>query len=330
MALTLSDPGYIDGVPSKFSDLTISCGGVDLLVHKVHMCTASKVMERAVEGRFKEGATGVIVVEEFDADTMKKVIRFVYTDKYNVPGKEQDSNPETVKANLLSHLRVNAAADYYDIEPLKLETRERVKAILGSQRLWSPDYFPAVLKEAEERNGDKDLLRILHSTTSEHIEQLLRIDEFNIPYAVIRGYLMPIMNKLDSQAKKAEREREAEKRERAKADREKEQAEKETKRLRQERNQLKQEKTQLTQEIAKLKQEKTELEKEREELQDDMDELKDDRDDILHARDKLKREKEAIRRDRDTIKRERDHTRRRVDYLEREWAQMFPPRIGYM
>ncbi|KAL1849678.1 hypothetical protein Daus18300_013179 [Diaporthe australafricana] len=66
----------------KFSDLKLLCEGREFAVHKAILCTQSRVISAACEGNFEESRTNVIKIEEFDADTVQRMLEFLYSGDY--------------------------------------------------------------------------------------------------------------------------------------------------------------------------------------------------------------------------------------------------------
>jgi len=75
----------------KYSDLTIVCQGRGFKVHKAILCPQSEVISKLCDIDMLERKTGVIEHEEFDADTVERMIDFAYEKEYKVvrrPGYE--------------------------------------------------------------------------------------------------------------------------------------------------------------------------------------------------------------------------------------------------
>ncbi|KAK5172631.1 uncharacterized protein LTR77_002751 [Saxophila tyrrhenica] len=68
----------------KYTDLTTKCGNREWHVHKAIVCTASCVIATECDGEMKEGLSGVIEQEEFDEETVDRMITYVYTRSYTV------------------------------------------------------------------------------------------------------------------------------------------------------------------------------------------------------------------------------------------------------
>ncbi|PGH14670.1 hypothetical protein AJ80_05851 [Polytolypa hystricis UAMH7299] len=102
----------------KYSDFKIKCQGEEFPVHKAIVCTQSPVIAAAVDGGFRESLTASFNIEDFDAETVRLTIEFMYTQKYSTirqpavdeapesesksmanpefgPGAEPESSPES-------------------------------------------------------------------------------------------------------------------------------------------------------------------------------------------------------------------------------------------
>lgn len=67
----------------KYSDLTIVCQGRQFKVHKAILCPQSDVISKLCDIDMVEKRTGVIEHEEFDADTVERLIDFAYKKEYD-------------------------------------------------------------------------------------------------------------------------------------------------------------------------------------------------------------------------------------------------------
>ncbi|KAK5108805.1 hypothetical protein LTR62_007779 [Meristemomyces frigidus] len=68
----------------KYSDLFIECKGRSFKVHKAFVCSQSEVLARECDPGMVEGKTGVIKHDEFDADTVCRMLSYMYLGKYSV------------------------------------------------------------------------------------------------------------------------------------------------------------------------------------------------------------------------------------------------------
>ena len=77
---------------------------------------------------------------------------------------------------LICNVRVNAIADYYDIQPLMKLANEHIQKIL--QKDWSADGFSVVVQEVLDSSGDKALHDIMSSSVASNIEKLITREDF--------------------------------------------------------------------------------------------------------------------------------------------------------
>ncbi|KAK8209737.1 BTB/POZ protein [Phyllosticta capitalensis] len=120
----------------QFSDLTIQFpDGQKLRVHKALVCAFSEVFHKAVSGPFNESITGVIEISFEDTEAVFSMIQWMYTGTHATP-EEQSPLPEE-QSPLVFHIRLYAAADFYQVNSLK---REMIRCILPQLRdQFNPD-----------------------------------------------------------------------------------------------------------------------------------------------------------------------------------------------
>lgn len=73
----------------KYSDLTIKCGDRSFKVHKALVCLKSAVVAAECDTNMMERQTGVIDHSVFDADTVMRLLQFVYLKTYDVAAPEE-------------------------------------------------------------------------------------------------------------------------------------------------------------------------------------------------------------------------------------------------
>ncbi|KAF4968443.1 hypothetical protein FSARC_4137 [Fusarium sarcochroum] len=185
----------------KYSDFTLICKGHEFKLHQVIVCPQSPVLTAALSGGFQEAISKVITVNGFDLPAVQHMISFLYTGEYQIvfkseqkstsddgqnreeadavshssPAPSEPTEDETVEI-LLSHLRVNAIADYYNIQNLSQLANSKIQAILEETQ--DADVFPKVLQEVSTSNRDADLHSIIASATAKCIEQLTELQTF--------------------------------------------------------------------------------------------------------------------------------------------------------
>lgn len=128
------------------------------------------------------------------------MISFLYTGEYQVETKSEDSpipsneqchdeadsisqscsGPESMKnetiENILSHLRINAIADYYNVESLTQLANSKIQANLEQGQ--EADLFPRVIQEMSKSNRDDKLCAIVASATAECMGELIELQGF--------------------------------------------------------------------------------------------------------------------------------------------------------
>ncbi|TFB05534.1 hypothetical protein CCMA1212_003178 [Trichoderma ghanense] len=138
----------------QFSDLTVVCRGTEFKLHKVIACLQSPVFLAAVNSDFQEGRTGVIKIDQFDPETVRRLVEFLYTGDYDRQPQEPQPAQEQTQGTVL-HVRVNAIADYYGVKALGHLATQKVKQAF--QDNWDPKTFMITAKEALGASGDKTL-----------------------------------------------------------------------------------------------------------------------------------------------------------------------------
>lgn len=150
--------------------MTIKCEGREFKVHRLLISAASPILKAACQNGMKESQTGVVEHNTFDADTVERMLEFIYTRDYTVPWEmaviteaigSSESKHETdevtvtgVMAHWILHTRMYAIGDYYHLPTLKDRALVGVQA--AARIPWELDdlvYFVYVVKEAHELIG---------------------------------------------------------------------------------------------------------------------------------------------------------------------------------
>ncbi|KAG8677667.1 hypothetical protein FPOAC2_03798 [Fusarium poae] len=200
----------------EYSDFTLVCKDREYKLHQVIVCPQSSVITAALSGGFKEATTKVLTVNEFDVFTVHYMIAFLYVGQYAICSerapKSDDGNnqndteeskyyikkPEEENVDdLISHLRVNAIADYYNIEKLAKLSTSKIKAFLDKGQ--SAEVFPRIIQEVSTSNRDPDIHSIVASAAVTHIERLCDLEAFqdmdldgNLTMEMFRAYTKKI------------------------------------------------------------------------------------------------------------------------------------------
>ncbi|KAI6763352.1 hypothetical protein FGRA07_11363 [Fusarium graminearum] len=204
MVLQSHDFLFSLSVSGKYSDFTLVCnGGHEFKLHQVIVCPQSSVITAALSGGFQEATSKVLNVTEFDVDTVQYMISFLYTGEYQISSKgdkpdsddgspqEEDSNdaadqasqasshlsePDETVDDLFAHLRVNAIADYYNIQNLAQLANTKIRAILDLGQ--NTEAFPRIIQEVSTSNRDINIRSIIASAAVARIEELCHLKAF--------------------------------------------------------------------------------------------------------------------------------------------------------
>ncbi|KAF5640433.1 speckle-type POZ [Fusarium sp. NRRL 52700] len=191
-------PFLMDLVESgEFSDFTLRCQESKFTLHEMIVCPQSRVISTALRNGYKETTTKVINVNEFDVGTVQCMIDFLYTGDYRIapePEKpvvaqegedrgarsdedkmtddstESEDSSEKTTGKILSHLRVNAIADYYNIQRLITLSTLKIHKILKGH--FDVKILPTVFKEMATTNRNPELRAVMVDTTAKYIGEL--------------------------------------------------------------------------------------------------------------------------------------------------------------
>ncbi|GAB1726533.1 hypothetical protein NU195Hw_g2458t1 [Hortaea werneckii] len=177
------------------SDMTIKCENREFKVHKVLVSAASPILKAACQNGMKESQTGVVEHKTFDADTLERMLEFIYTRDYTVPWttpdvmtgairtSESDSEADEVlvigtSARCIAHTRMYAIGDYYQLPTLKNRALEEVQKVAAAP-LELRD-FVYVVREACKLIGkhETDFHRIIQTVCRENVMELKRDKKF--------------------------------------------------------------------------------------------------------------------------------------------------------
>ncbi|KAF5589509.1 speckle-type POZ [Fusarium pseudoanthophilum] len=185
----------------EFSDFSLVCKDQEFKLHQVIVCPQSPVISAALNSGFEETTSKVIKVNEFDVPTVQSMVTFLYTAEYEIapepekataqhdhdekkdegeiasddgkmsedPRAPQEIGEKSVY-QIVSHLRVNAIADYYGIEKLVKLSTSKIQAILQGHL----DFviIPQVIAEMSIANRDAQIRSVVARATARYIQQL--------------------------------------------------------------------------------------------------------------------------------------------------------------
>jgi len=106
---------------AEFTDLTLSHEAGCFKVHRIIVCSQSKVLYKACTRGFKESSTGVIEMADMSYTELNKMVNFFYSMNYDDEIPEEETGYETgPPISLLQlHARMFALGDRYDIPGLR-------------------------------------------------------------------------------------------------------------------------------------------------------------------------------------------------------------------
>lgn len=168
----------------EHTDFVIICEGQRFDVHKAIMCSASAPLAAAFRVNMKEANTGEYEHKLHDADTVKRMISYIYKTEYEVPTDTQvtvqlpresvDSDVESVtvsgvNARLIAHTRMYAIGDYYQLPTLKVIAKDKFASCVEAG--FETDGFIHVIREVnkhidQDDGGFQDALRTIALTNT--------------------------------------------------------------------------------------------------------------------------------------------------------------------
>ncbi|RMY78137.1 hypothetical protein D0863_00874 [Hortaea werneckii] len=172
------------------SDLTIKCEEREFKVHKLIVSAASPTLKAACQNGMRESQTGVIEHKTFDADTVERMLEYIYTRDYEIRGvpavitegirtSESDSDAEQAlvllkNAEWITHIRMYAIGDYYQLPTVKDRALEEIQKVAAAP-LELRD-FVYVVREAYKLIGKHEtgFHRIIQTVCLENVIELKR------------------------------------------------------------------------------------------------------------------------------------------------------------
>ncbi|KAK3646814.1 hypothetical protein LTR56_008301 [Elasticomyces elasticus] len=137
---------------SKYSDLTVACGGLEWNVHKSIICIQSDFFAKACEGSFKEATEARIDLSDDDHRTVAAFLYFFYHGDY----RAADTQSEDFSAVML-HVKLYVVADKYFSERLRQVS----------------------LSKAGIRHDDSQLRALAVKVTKEHASSLFGVRKYS-------------------------------------------------------------------------------------------------------------------------------------------------------
>ncbi|KAK7224968.1 hypothetical protein V2G26_012971 [Clonostachys chloroleuca] len=185
---------------SEYSDFTLVCQGQEFHLHKNVVCVQSPMISAALRGDFKESKTNIVNADQFDPLIMQCVVDFWYKENYRPhrpttvkkehrrtenqtqpaksevkKSKKNSSVPKIEIESYLHHVRVNAAADYYQVTKLKELSRAKLQHLLRSH--WHLEMFPTLVQTIHGMTGDEEVYNLLALFAVRHMNELTELPE---------------------------------------------------------------------------------------------------------------------------------------------------------
>ncbi|QGI79891.1 hypothetical protein CEK25_006620 [Fusarium fujikuroi] len=186
----------------EYSDFKMVCKDREFKLHQMIVCPQSPVISAALNGGFEETTSKVITVNEFSVRTVQYMVAFLYGADYRLApeperkpaqhdqgekreeGEIVSGDDELSKAlppasqkiatqtvyQIVSHLRVNAVADYYGIAKLAKLSTSKIENILKKEMDFH--IIPQIIAEMSTANRDSEIRSVIASATARYIEEL--------------------------------------------------------------------------------------------------------------------------------------------------------------
>jgi hypothetical protein len=171
----------------KYSDFILVCHGKEIPVHKSVVCTRSPLMAAAYDGGFQEASTGRMSIEDFDLETVERMIEFMYTDNYedgykafmelNLDNMDSTDPKDTNKMTnlLLLNANMNVIGNYYDIPELRQLAVQKYETAFPHT---TPDAFPEFLAKIDDGALDNDFRVSISEGMVRHLDYLRDDEDF--------------------------------------------------------------------------------------------------------------------------------------------------------
>ncbi|KAL4912601.1 BTB/POZ protein [Aspergillus aurantiobrunneus] len=177
---------------STFSDLTIVTRDQKFEVHKVIVCGQSEFFSRLFSHNWKEVTENVVRLEDDDPRAIEAMIHFFYGFNYDSSGSEQGRT-----SPMLFNVKVYQIGDKYGIPKLKAQAKEKFSVAITT--CWEMDDFPIAIASAYSTTSfaDRGLRDLLVSTSLEHINDLLKNDDFKQVLRETMGFAADLVQSQD-------------------------------------------------------------------------------------------------------------------------------------
>ncbi|CAD6452425.1 b6a0de1f-0760-4072-9c36-5fc5038b03e6 [Sclerotinia trifoliorum] len=161
---------------NEYSDFVIKCHPKTFHVHRIVVCTQSKPIQAAANGKFLESVTGVLDLVDDNPNTVARMINFFYLRDYD--DSETTEEAKESYGRLLINTMVYIIGDKYDIQGLKTLAKRKYEAAIDTE--WNTPSFSASLELMYEELPESDtcLTSLALQTASKHVKELKDKEEF--------------------------------------------------------------------------------------------------------------------------------------------------------
>ncbi|XWX00711.1 hypothetical protein V2A60_008732 [Cordyceps javanica] len=184
----------------RYSDLTIICDEQQFKVHKAVVCAQSDVIAKPFElgTEYSETQVNSFTVKGFHADTVKRLLQFLYRGEYDTPslsahesheihvsteeGNDHPANDSSTSLQayqtlLLQHVDVHDCGDFFNVPKLSGLATSKIKALLANR--WSVEVFVAVAERISDNTACTAFRDMMATVAAEHIVELIQHDRFD-------------------------------------------------------------------------------------------------------------------------------------------------------
>jgi speckle-type POZ protein len=162
----------------------------------------------------------VINIEGFDSETVRRMVEFLYTGDYDATPRQSEaagpvdsSEPATSSPHcvllpvddggdgVISHVRVSAIADYYDIKGLAKLSNSKIQN--NRSERWDTQALADAIKESSDLTGDADLQDTIAALAAQHLNDLM---ENAVLQDLVSDFGLKIIRKYVENSKAVEKE----------------------------------------------------------------------------------------------------------------------------
>ncbi|TKA79406.1 hypothetical protein B0A49_03345 [Cryomyces minteri] len=183
----------------QFTDVTVRCSdGQELKAHKIVLCCQSPVLAAACNGHFLEASSGVIDLEDDDAEAVRAMVHYLYHSDYKHEDHKGPAGP------LVLHAHVYAIADKYDIPALQTLAEDHFED--NALMAWDTNtaaFAHAISVVYSTRRFEYGRLRdIVVHISKKHLDHLLMKVEFEEVLSTHVKFAVDLVKRFSSPPKK--------------------------------------------------------------------------------------------------------------------------------